>query len=103
MRITWKKGEGVQIACYIAYVLNECHYKTRNGKIIPYMMRTLHGKGRHQNYLPPTKNFSQKLTHPSSKIGYPVGDLCRCFTKQTLPSAYTLHLIPPTDGINGLL
>ena len=103
MYIACKKGKGVQIACNIAYVLNKCHYKTRNGKIIPYMVWTLNDKVRHQNPLPLTTNLSEKLTQPSKMIGYPVGDLCRCFTKQTLPSAYTLHLIPPTDGINGLL
>ena len=51
-------------------------------------------KGRHQNSLPLTTNFSQKLTQPSKGISYPVGDLCRRFTKQTLPSAYTLHSNP---------
>ena len=62
-------------------------------------------KGRHKNSLPLTTKFSQKLTQPSKGISYPVGDLCRRFTKQTLPSAYTLHSnpIPPTDGTNGFL
>ena len=62
-------------------------------------------KGRHQNSLPLTTNFSQKLTQPSKGISYPVGDLCRYFTKWTLHSAYTLHSIPipSTDGTNGLL
>ena len=55
--------------------------------------------------LPLTTNFSQKFTEPSKVISYPVGDICRRFTKLTGPSAYTLHsnLIPQTDGTNGLL
>ena len=63
------------------------------------------GKGRHQNSPPLTKNFQQKLTQPSKGISYPVGELCRHFTKCTLPSAYTLHNnpIPPTDGTDGFL
>ena len=62
-------------------------------------------KGRCQNSLPLTTNFSQKLTQPSKGISYPVGDLCGRFTKLTLPCAYTLHgnQIPSTDGTNGLL
>ena len=54
---------------------------------------------RDQHFLPLTTNVSQKLTQPSEGISYPVGDLCRRFTKRTLPSAYTLHSnpIPPTD------
>ena len=61
--------------------------------------------GRHQNSLPLTTNLSQKLTQPSKGISYPVGDLHRRFTEQTLPSTCTLHgnPIPPTDGTNGLL
>ena len=53
-------------------------------------------KRRHQNSLPLTTNFSQKLTQPFEGISYPVGDLCRRFTKLTQSSAYTLHsnLIP---------
>ena len=37
-------------------------------------------------------------------ICYPVGVLCRHFTKLTGPSAYTLqsNTIPPTDGTNAL-
>ena len=31
------------------------------------------------------------IEHASKRITYPVGDLCRCFTKLTAPSAYTLH------------
>ena len=42
-------------------------------------------KGRRQNSLPLVTNFSQKLTRPSKGIIYPVGDLCRRFTKRTLP------------------
>ena len=38
-------------------------------------------KGRHQNSLPLTTNFSQKLTQPSKGISCPVGDLCRRFTE----------------------
>ena len=62
-------------------------------------------KGRRQNSLPLTTNFSPKLTQPSKGIRYPVGDLCRHFTKLTFPSAYTLHSnpIPPTGGTNGFL
>ena len=51
-----------------------------------------------------TTNFSQNVREPSKAISYPVGDLCRCFTKLTGPCAYTLHsnLIPPTGSTNGL-
>ena len=65
----------------------------------------MEAKVRHQNSLPLTTNFPQKLTQPSKGISYPVGDLCRHFTKLTGPCAYTLHSkpIPPTDGTNGLL
>ena len=42
-------------------------------------------KGRHQNSLPLTTIFLQKLTQPSKGISYPVGDLCRRFTKLTCP------------------
>ena len=54
--------------------------------------------------LPLTTNLSQKLTQPSKGISY-LGDFCRCFTKLTGPSAYTLQSNPisPTDGTNGLL
>ena len=56
-------------------------------------------KGRCQNSLPLTTNFSQNITEPSKGISYPVGDLCRRLTKLTGPCAYTSHsnLIPPTD------
>ena len=62
-------------------------------------------KGRHQNSLPLTTNFSQNVTEPSKGTSYSVGDLCLHFTKLTGSSAYTLHSnpIPPTDGTNGLL
>ena len=52
-----------------------------------------------QTLLPLTTNFSQNVTEPSKGISYPVGDLCRHFTKLTGPCAYALHsnLIPPTD------
>ena len=62
-------------------------------------------QGRHQNSLPLTTNLSQKLTQPSKGISSPVGDLCRHFTIQTFPPAYTLHSnqIPQTDGTNGFL
>ena len=62
-------------------------------------------KGRRQNSLPLTTNFSQNVTEPSKGISYPVGDLCRCFTKLTGSCAYTLHSnpIPPTDCTNDLL
>ena len=58
-----------------------------------------------QNSLPLTTNFSQDGTEPSKGISYPIGDLCRRFTKLTGHCAYTLHsnLIPPTDGRNGFL
>ena len=47
---------------------------------------------------------SSDLHRRSKGISFPVGDLCRHFTKLTGPSAYILHsnLIPP-DGKNGLL
>ena len=50
-------------------------------------------KGRHQHSLPLTTNFSQKLTQPSKGISYPVGDLCRRFTKRTLPSAIVIRFL----------
>ena len=40
-------------------------------------------KGRFQNSLPLTTDFSQKFTEPSGGISYPVGDLCRHFTNMT--------------------
>ena len=69
------------------------------------MVNGPHNKGRRQNSLPLTTNFSQNVTEPSKGISYPAGDLCRCFTKLTGPCAYTLHSNPiaPTDGTNGLL
>ena len=71
----------------------------------PFFITFMGFMGRRQNYLPLTTNISQKLTQPSKRISYQVGDLCRHFTKQTLPSAYTLHSnpIPPTEGTNGFL
>ena len=42
-------------------------------------------KGRHQNSLPLTTHFSQNVTEQSKGISYPVGDLCRRFTKLTGP------------------
>ena len=42
-------------------------------------------KGRHQNSHPLSRNFTQKLTQPCTGISYPVGDLCRRFTKQLCP------------------
>ena len=49
--------------------------------------------------------LTSPLTEPSKGISYPVGDLCRRFTKLTCTSVYTLNsnLIPPTDRTNGLL
>ena len=56
--------------------------------------RTFHiDIGRRQNSLPLSTNLSQKLTQPSTGISYPVSDLCRHYTKLTLPSAYTLHIV----------
>ena len=62
-------------------------------------------KGRRQNSLRLTTNFSQNVTEPSKGISYSVSDLCRQFTKLTGPCVYTLHSnpIPQTDGTNGLL
>ena len=61
--------------------------------------------GRCQNSVPLTTNFSQIVTESSKGISYPVGDLCRRFTKLTGPFAYTSHSnpIPPTDGTNCIL
>ena len=56
--------------------------------------RASRSKGRHQNSLLLTINFSHNFTQPSEGISYPVGDLCRCFTKWTLPIVYTLHSDP---------
>ena len=58
-------------------------------------------KGRCQNSLPLTTNFSQNVTEPSKGISYPVGDLCRRFTKLTGPCSYTLHSnpIPPQQMV----
>ena len=55
--------------------------------------------------LPLTTTFLQKFTELHKGISYPVGDRCRCFTKLTWPSGFTLHsnLIPTPDGTNGLL
>ena len=44
-----------------------------------------------QNSLLLTTNFSQNVTEPSKGISYPVGDLCRHFTKIIGPCPYTLH------------
>ena len=57
--------------------------------------------GRRQNSLLLTTNLSQNVTQPSKGISYPVGDLCRHFTKLTGYCAYILHSnpIPPTDDI----
>ena len=61
-------------------------------------------KGRRQHSLSLTTNFSQNVTEPFKGISYPVGDLCRRFTKLTGSSAYTLHSNPISpDGTNGLL
>ena len=62
-------------------------------------------KGRHQNSLSLTTNFSQNATEPIKVISYPVGHLCRRFTKLTGPCTCTLYSnpIPPTNGKNGLL
>ena len=53
-------------------------------------------KGRRQNSLPLTTNCSRNVTEPYKGISYPVGDLCRHFTKLTGSSANTLqsNLIP---------
>ena len=51
------------------------------------------GKGRCQDSLPLTTTFSQKFTKPSKGINYPASDICRCFTKLTGPSAYTLYTV----------
>ena len=58
-------------------------------------------EGRHESFLSLTTKFAQ----PSEGNIYPVGDLSRCFTKLTVPSAYTSHSnpIPPTNGTNDLL
>ena len=88
----WRKQRGGQ-ALQVGAGVGRC-YLLMGGLIVVVV------KGRHQNSLPLTTNFSQKLTQPSKGINYPVGDLC----KLTLPSAYTLlrNLIPPTGGTNGL-
>ena len=59
-------------------------------------------KGRRQNSLPLTTNFSQNVSEPSKGISYPVGDLCQRLKKMIGSSAYRLHsnLIPQTDGTN---
>ena len=66
---------------------------------------TLYSKTSGESKFPLTTNFSQKFIESSKGVSYPVGDLCRHFTKMTGLSAYTLHSnpIPPTDGTNGLL
>ena len=87
-----------------------CTYQDQQVMVIITILQSVinriwHSKGRRQNCLPLTTIFSQNVTEPSKGISYPVGDLCRCFTKLTGPCAYTLHSnpIPPTDGTNGLL
>ena len=74
-----------------------------NIPIVPSALES--AKGRHENSLPLTTNFSQNVTEPYEGISYPVGDLCRRFTKQTGPCALTLHGNPiaPTDVTNVLL
>ena len=85
-----------------------CGLEIGNPRIFPFrllaqLIKT--NKGRRQNSLPLTTNFSQNVTEPSKEISYPVDDLCRHFTKLTWPCAYTLHSnpIPPTDGTNDRL
>ena len=77
------------------------HHKVATFELV--MLPGLHG--RRQNSLPLTTNFSQNVAEPSKGISYPVGDLCRRFTKLIGPGAYTLHSNPitPTDGTNVLL
>ena len=63
-----------------------------------------HNLGETSKFLPSNHSFFTKC-YRTKGISYPVGDLCRCFTKLTGPCAYTLrsNSIPPTDGTNGLL
>ena len=89
----------LQIGAALTFLSNtpslmKCCHSSRYGSM---------NKGRHQNSLPLTTTFSQKFTEPSEGVSYPVGDLCRHFTKLTLSFAYTLHSYPilPTDGTNG--
>ena len=49
-------------------------------------------KGRRQNSLPLSTNFSQNVTEPYKGISYPVSDLCRRFRKLTWSSAYISHV-----------
>ena len=62
------------------------------------------GNGRRQNSLSVFTNLSQRVTELRKRISHPVGDLSRCLTKLTGPSAYPIHsfLITPTNGTNGL-
>ena len=73
------------------------------------------GKGRHQNSLPITTNFSQKFTQPSNGISYPIGDLCDVSqnSRVPVPIHYTVIRYPkqmvqmafvicPIHFINGL-
>ena len=53
------------------------------------------GKGRRQNSLPPTTNFSKNVTEPSKGISYPVSDLCQCFTKLTGPPIHYIVILYP--------
>ena len=64
--------------------------------LLPEFTRSLHddllqtGQDCQSSFLL-TTSFSQNFTEPSKGISYPVGDLCRRFTKLTGPFAYTLH------------
>ena len=51
-------------------------------------------KGKHQNSLPLTTDFSQNVSEPSKGISYLVGELCQRFTKLTGRSAHTLQCSP---------
>ena len=78
--------------CTYVFVHNEKYYPR-------------YSKGRRQNSLPLTTNFSQKLTQPSKGISYPVGDLADVSQNKLcpLPIHHYSNPIPPTDGTNGLL
>ena len=66
---------------------------------------TRHSLGETSKFSPSNHKLFTKAHTTIWRFSHPVGDLCRSFTKRTLPSAYTLHpnLIPPTDGTNGFL
>ena len=64
--------------------------KSTKCSLVVLLPNLLTHKGRHQNSFNPTTNFSQNVTEPYKGINYPLGDLCRRFTRLTGPCACPL-------------